>query len=156
MLALLPERQVARQSIKVTLGKHFGEGRYDASANPSGPATLATAVTDVGTAVTDAATMVAAQTPAAAAMAVLVADGASPTQAHVNTMNTAYGTLATAVAAMNTDVGTLNTDITAANVAFGGNVQIIFDSAVITTITQLKRAFDAALQAAAGGGILTP
>lgn len=134
---------MSRQSIQVTLGVGHGEGRYGSSARPTGPGADASSI------VADVATMVAAQTPAAAAMAVLVADGATPTQAHVTTMNTAYGTLATAVA-------TVAADATALNAAVGGDVQIIFNTATITTVTQLKRAFDAALQAAASGGILTP
>lgn len=119
---------MARQSIKVTIGSAFGEGRLTPDANQTG----------VGL---NAATMVADAIPVAAALAVLVADAASPTQAHVTTLNNAYTTLAA--------------DIAALNVAITGDVQITWDTTKVTTITQLKRAFDAALQAAAGGGILT-
>lgn len=41
-------------------------------------------------------------TDVAAAVAVLVADGASPTQGHVDTLNTAWALLATAIAATKT------------------------------------------------------
>ena len=47
---------------------------------------------------------------AAAAIATLVADGATPTQAHVTALNSAWGTLKTALDTLSTDVGTLSTD----------------------------------------------
>lgn len=67
-------------------------------------------------------------TALATAMAVLVTDGASPTQAHVTTANAALS-------------------------AVQGDVSITFDNAKITTINQLKRAFEKALQIARGSGI---
>lgn len=67
-------------------------------------------------------------TALAAAMAVLVADGATPTQAHVTTANGALPTVQ-------------------------GDFQVSYDAAKITTINQLKRACDALLQAARGAGI---
>lgn len=67
-------------------------------------------------------------TALAAAMAVLVADAASPTQAHVTTANAALPTVQ-------------------------GDLQVSFDTTAITTINQLKRACDALLQAARGAGI---
>lgn len=133
---------MARSSINITVGAAKG---YDGYSTSGGQADSGT---DASTAVTDAAAMVAAQTPAAAAMAVLVADGASPTQAHVTTMNGLYTTLAAAVAACNTDIGNLNT-------ALSAGVVISWDTTKVTSINQLKAAFAEALRAAQGGGILT-
>lgn len=84
-----------------------------------------------GAAVTGGATDPAA---VAADVAVLVADGATPTQAHVTTLNT--------------DWGTLNGGLT-------GDLVVSFDATKITTITQLRRALDMALQAMQGAGNLT-
>ncbi len=67
-------------------------------------------------------------TALAAAVAVLVADGATPTQAHVNTANAALPTVQ-------------------------GDLQLSFDSTKITTVNQLKAAFAQLLQAARGSGI---
>lgn len=67
-------------------------------------------------------------TALAAAMAVLVADAASPTQAHVTTANAALPTVQ-------------------------GDLQVSYDNTKITTVNQLKRACDALLQAARGSGI---
>lgn len=119
---------MARQSIKVTIGTAFGEGRLTPDANQTGAGLNAT-------------TLVADQVLSAASLATLVADGAAPTQAHVTAFAATYTTLAADIAALNT--------------AITGDVQITWDTTKVTTITQLKRAFDAALQAAGGGGILT-
>lgn len=67
-------------------------------------------------------------TALAAAVAVLVADGATPTQAHVTTANAALP-------------------------AVQGDLNVSYDTAKITTVNQLKRACDALLQAARGAGI---
>ena len=67
-------------------------------------------------------------TALAAAIGVLVADGATPTQAHVTTANAALS-------------------------AVQGDVNVSFDNTKITTVNQLKAAFAAALQAARGSGI---
>lgn len=75
----------------------------------------------------------------AADVATLVADGATPTQAHVTTLNTDWGTLLTAIGAA----------------VPSGDVSISVDNATVTTMTQLRAAFAAALQAAAGSGSFT-
>lgn len=118
---------MARYALAVTLGASLGEGRFS--------------TTVVGKLPVDAATLTTDAAPVAAAMAVLVADGASPTQAHVNTANAAYTTLAA--------------DIVAVNTAASGDLLVTYDAAVVTSITKLKRAFGAALQAAINSGILT-
>jgi hypothetical protein len=68
-------------------------------------------------------------------MAVLVADGATPTQAHVTTMNTAYGALAATQ---------------------GGDINIAVNLANVTTLNQLKRALDLAYADFASSGLFTP
>lgn len=101
---------MARQGFSFTAGSQLL-----ASAGGSGLYSFSPAGNDGGTAL-------------AAAMAVLVTDGASPTQAHVTTANAALP-------------------------AVQGDLNVSFDSTKITTINQLKRACDALLQAARGSGI---
>src|SRR6266702_4791665 len=62
--------------------------------------------------------------------AVLVADGASPTQAHVTTLNGHVATLSPVTA---------------------GDLAVVWDPATITTVNQLKAAFAVVLAAAQGG-----
>lgn len=78
-------------------------------------------------------------TTATADMATLVADGASPTQAHVTAMNTAFGAM----------VGPLN----ALHVA--STVSIVFDTTGITTMNQLKAALKNLELQIRGSGLLT-
>jgi hypothetical protein len=51
-------------------------------------------------------------TTVAANIATLVADGASPTQAHVTTLNTNWGTYKTAADAYTAKVGSVSADVT--------------------------------------------
>lgn len=78
-------------------------------------------------------------TTATADMATLVADGASPTQAHVTAMNTAFGTF----------VGPVNS-LHVANL-----VSVVFDSTTITTMNQLKAALKNLELQIRGSGLLT-
>ncbi len=122
---------MARVAYACTLGASLGEGRFNSLAGgaPGGSiVTLATtADTDAGTASGQLTTDV------AAAVAVLVADGASPTQAHVNTLNTAWGLLATAIA-------TAKTSTAAAKAAGASNVVLDIDTAVVTTKNGVRAA----------------
>lgn len=77
------------------------------------------------------------QTTVDTAVGVLVADAASPTQAHVNTLNTAW----TASKSAGTAVGT-------------GGLSIFFDTTKITTKGQLKIALDAFMDRIRGSNIL--
>lgn len=77
------------------------------------PATT-TVNTEIGTAV--------APTAVAAAIATLVADGASPTQAHVTTLNNAWTTYNTNLSSLNTDWGTYKTNLTAAVAAANASI----------------------------------
>lgn len=63
----------------------------------------------------------------AAALAVLVADGATPTQTHVGTANSAYGTLATAISTLHTLLGTISTNF---NIAVAAIVALNFGMAL--------------------------
>lgn len=81
-----------------------------------------------------------------AAMATLVADGASPTQAHVTAANSALTAFETALTAYYT--------ASAAN--FGANVTLLIDSTAVTKINQLKSAVAALLRQAASATSLTP
>jgi hypothetical protein len=74
----------------------------------------------------------------AAAVAVLVADGATPTQAHVTTLNTAYTALA------------------ATQMAAADGVGISINTANVTTRNQLKNVFDRFMVAMQGRALLTP
>lgn len=78
------------------------------------------------------------QTAVAAAIATAVADGATPTQAHVTAINTAWTTALT-------------------NSTAQGDAVLLFNPATVLTVSKLKRILDACLQAAKSGlGGLTP
>jgi hypothetical protein len=118
------------------------------------PVTSATtASTDATQVHTDTVAAVAAQpssTAVATDIATLVADGASPTQAHVNALNTAWGTFLTALTAYNTAVGTANTDAATAATAAASAVSALGSADVIilyntTTVTR-GNTFRAALR----------
>lgn len=87
----------------------------------------------LGTAVADLATV-------AANVATLVADGASPTQAHVTTLNTNFGTFQTAFTAFT------GTAATAA-------LLVVIDTKVIGTVSVLRAMFNQALLNAASQGM---
>jgi hypothetical protein len=100
-------------AITVTLNQALPGGQYSVSsgtlADPNGTAPATTTV--------------------AANIATLVADGASPTQGHVNTLNTNWGTFLTAYNLYAAGVGTLT-----------ANATFMFDPAAITTMNQLRAA----------------
>jgi uncharacterized membrane protein len=124
---------MAVSAIKVTLGTSLGEGKFNsATSYPADPVVTAAAVPSTAA--------------VAAAVAALVADGATPTQAHVTTLNTAWGTLLTAI----------TTYETAVQSSASGNLVILIDTAVITTSNAVKWAISQALQAAKNLGIVTP
>lgn len=78
----------------------------------------------------------------AAALAVCVADGASPTQAHVTTTNGAWATLKALIDAATGQVS--------------ANLVVTVDKANIGTISKLRAAFNDLLRAAEGSGQFTP
>lgn len=120
---------MARLSFKVTKFKDHVDG----SGNPAG-----TAITLGGN---GAPVTTFDYSAVATDIATLVADGASPTQAHVTTLNTDWGTLKTSLDAV---------------AAENGDVYVSFDTTKITTRAQLKAALDAVLINATGSGMVTP
>jgi hypothetical protein len=85
---------VGRVAFGSTLGQSLGNGRFNTTATGAATAIFLTTAADdaVGTASGALATDV------DAAVGVLVADGATPTEAHVTTLATAWSLLATAIA----------------------------------------------------------
>lgn len=81
-------------------------------------------------------------TTVAANVATLVADGASPTQGHVNTLNTNWTTLLA--------------QITALKAAQGGDVIVSVNLANVASVSALRTAFNAILAAAAGDAAVKP
>jgi hypothetical protein len=81
-----------------------------------------------------------------AALTTLVADGASPTQAHVTAVNDAYTTY-------EADIATQTAAITAAQAA---PVLVNVVAATVLTYSNLTRAIASVLQRFAGSGLLTP
>lgn len=79
----------------------------------------------------------AAKTAFEAALAVLVADGASPTQAHVTTANSTYTTFAAAMG----------------GVPVGRDLVVSVDLAKVSSISSLRAAFNRLLLAAEAGGM---
>ncbi len=120
---------MARIAFGATLGQSLGEGRFSSSSGSVAPAATSSAVA-AGTLTTNV----------AAAVAVLVADGASPTQAHVNTLNTAWGLLATAIAAA--DIATA-----------AANVVLDIDTAVVTTRNGVSAAVRELMKTIEGSGL---
>lgn len=106
--------------------------------------------TSAGTLATDVATMVAAAIPVAAALAVLVADGASPTQAHVNTLNSAYTTLATAMTAVGVDQAAIT-----AGVGTSTALSVQVDTTLVTTNNMFQRLLDDIARRVRGSSLLT-
>jgi len=121
------------------------------------PATLA------ASAAADAATLATHNTSAtthaiavAAAVAVLVADGATPTQAHVNTLNTAYGLLATDLTNISADSAALTADTAAISGSGTGDVTLSFNTTTVKNRSALKFVMDALQQRVLGSSHLTP
>lgn len=82
---------------------------------------------------------VTALTAVDAAITVAEGDGASPTQAHVNAIRSAYTTLATAVNAVPASAS--------------GDLVLVIDSTKITTMNKLKAAFDSLYRLLDGSGL---
>lgn len=81
-----------------------------------------------------------ATTTVAANVATLVADGATPTQAHVTTLNTNWTALLAGTGA----------------VPANADVVLSFDTTAVGTRTVLRKAVDAMLRIIEGGNELTP
>lgn len=100
---------MALAAVNITVGQSIGGGAYNSSVKGGSIPGFAAVTADVAT---------------------LVADGASPTQAHVTTLNTDYTALAAAI---------------------NGDVTIIWNGSVVTSRNQLRHALLAAIKAVEGG-----
>lgn len=100
---------MALAAVKITVGQSLGDGNYSSTVKGASVPPLSAVVSDTAT---------------------LVADGASPTQGHVTT---------------------LNTDVTALNSALAGDVVVLWDGTVVTSRNQLRTALRIALRAIEGG-----
>jgi hypothetical protein len=100
---------MALAAVNITIGQALGSGRYSSSVKGGSVPDIATVTTNVAT---------------------LVADGASPTQAHVTTLNTNHTKLAAAIT---------------------GDVSVIWDGSTITSRNQLRHALREAIRAVEGG-----
>lgn len=100
---------MALAAVNITVGQSLGGGLYSSAIKGGSIPNFSAVTADVAT---------------------LVGDGASPTQAHVNTLNTDYTALAGAI---------------------NGDVTVIWNGAVVTSRNQLRAALLAALKAVDGG-----
>jgi len=100
---------MALSAVKIGVGQTIGGGRYTGEITGASAPDIASVVS---------------------ATATLVADAASPTQAHVTTLNAA---------------------VTPLNAALTGNVVVMWDTSVITKRNQLREALRRALHAVDGG-----
>ena len=82
----------------------------------------------------------ASTTAVAAAIGVLVADGASPTQAHVTTLNNAWTTLLAAIVAVNGSIAS-------------ADATLVINQANVTTRKQMQAIFASILQSLSNLGI---
>lgn len=117
---------MATRSLAVTITNNRAEG----VGNPDPTA----AVTLVDTAGASALLMV--TTTVAANIATLVADGASPTQGHVNTLNTNWGVLLGLINTAKTDIAAAKTSVDAAGL--GSDAAFSYNDTNVTTITQKR------------------
>lgn len=100
---------MALAAVNITIGTAFANGSYGPSVKGGAAPSFAAVTADVAT---------------------LVADGASPTQAHVTTLNTDYTALAAAI---------------------NGDVSVVWDTTKITHRNQLRAALTRALHAVESG-----
>lgn len=100
---------MALAAVQITVGQSLGNGHFATTIKGAAIPPLSTVIANKDT---------------------LVADGASPTQGHVNT---------------------LSTNLAALNAALAGHVVVIWDGAVITSRPQLRVAIKAALEAVEAG-----
>lgn len=130
-------------SIKATLGANLGEGKWGVTLGATADVTGLSTASD-----TAAALVVTDAVPVAAALAVLVTDGASPTQAHVTTLNNAYTTLAAAITAAKAAT-------VAAKAATAGDVVVSVNQATVTTRNQITDILRKLLNQLPNFGIVT-
>lgn len=102
-----------------------------------------TAISTLAAAITAAQALAASTTAVAADVATLVADGASPTQAHVDTLNTDWGTFLTAYTAYEAAVNALSTTVAASSVS--ADVTLLFNAATVINKNNLRQAVNAVM-----------
>ena len=182
---------MARMSYGASLGASLGNGQWVVDAARTGPVTvdisaaivhlaaLELLVVDAkATAATAKVTALACQTanvavtPVENAIAVLEADGAAPTQGHVNALRTVWDTLSSACTAHNITANTTVTDVTAADVAVklvlttdvsshlgsmttATTADVILDinASTVTTQAAVKAALKSIMNRVEGGGL---
>ena len=119
---------MALAAFAVKINQSLGDGKYDVAgsglSDPSASAAPASATV-------------------AANIATLVTDGASPTQGHVNTLNTNWGTFLTSETAYRA---------AAATVVGGSDFTVILNTSKFTKMNQVQAAVKAFLQQAAASG----
>lgn len=111
------------------------------------------AVTTLAASIAAAVALVPNPAAFAATLATLVADGASPTQAHVTAVNNAYTTLAAAQVTYAAAVAALSTTAVSATVA--ADVSVLFNAATVISRNKLNEAVLKVLTNIGGQGILT-
>lgn len=107
------------------------------------------AITTLAAAMAAAVALAPATATVAADVATLVADGATPTQAHVNTLNTDWGTFLTAFNTYAAAVAALDTTAAAATVS--SDVTLLVNTSTVTTKNKLTEAVMALLSALRDG-----
>ncbi len=135
---------MARKSVNATLGQSLGEGRYSSVGGLGAPVAIDVSAIE---ALSDVAVAAKVSVSAVdAAIAVLVADAAAPTQAHVNTANTAWGTLSTAITALHAAVDAVEAALETLDTGAAATANVVVDigAAVITKKAQLQSALAAA------------
>jgi hypothetical protein len=135
---------MARMILNATVGTS-PQPSYGSGTEPNAAlAAQAVSIAAVKTATAAAVTAEVSTTAVANAVAALVADGASPTQAHVTTLNSAWGTLLTAIGTLNTAIGAADTaaavpSLTAATAAVSPDTVLIVNSATVLTKNKFKQ-----------------
>lgn len=132
---------MATASINVKLGKAGAPGQYDTNFVGGSGDIVALAAAAVAAAPSSA--------TVAADIATLVADGATPTQAHVNTLNTDWGTFLTALTAYEAAVASVNSSVG------NGDVTVIVNQANVTKTIHLQALLRSILQRIGGLGIVS-
>lgn len=127
---------MARSSVAITLGQALPGGQFNVRAGASGPVSV-----DVATAVADLATLTTNVATVTGTLTTNVADGASPTQAHVNTLNTAWGLLATAIAALST--AAVSADLTLVSADDAADLVVDFNTSTVSSLNAVKAAMRA-------------
>jgi hypothetical protein len=112
------------------------------------------AVAAYATYVTDAAAYVTAAATFATALGVLVADGASPTQAHVTTANTAYTALAAAYTTLAADWTALKAVIDGQVTSSGHALTVVADVTDFKSSGLIRATFDKMLKQFAADSLI--